>query len=236
MQRVWSEDPIKNAYLKGVITLLERSQHENKKQYEIEILGEKFDVLPNVFPPSYFRDTAFFVENMPDVTGNRILEVGCGTGVTAVMLALKGAMSVVAVDINEDAIKNTILNINKHQLNDRVSCFYSDVFSDINDNEKFDIIYWNIPFGKVDADLSTLERSVFDMGYAAVQRFFTEGVKYLKPGGYLLYGFSPVIGDEVALVEIIKNAGLKTNIIAKAYEELKEYSIEFHLCKAELCL
>ncbi|MCX4028984.1 tRNA (adenine(22)-N(1))-methyltransferase TrmK [Endozoicomonas sp. SM1973] len=236
MQQVWSEDPIKNAYLKGVITLLERSQNENKKQYEIEILGNKFDVLPNVFPPSYFRDTAFFVQNIPEVSGKCILEVGCGTGVTAIMFVLKGAESVVAVDINKDAVKNTILNINRYQLSDRVSCFYSDVFSEINDNEKFDVIYWNIPFGKVNANLSTLQRSVFDMGYAAVERFFIEGAKYLRSGGYLLYGFSPVIGDEDALVKITKNAGLKTTIIAKAYEELKEYSIEFHLCKAVPCV
>ncbi|WP_163833198.1 methyltransferase [Spartinivicinus ruber] len=232
MSRLWSNDPQKNSYLNGVISLLERSQREQQEIYEINILGNKFDVFPNVFPPSYFRDTEFFVSNMPDVTGCHVLEVGCGTGVTAVMFALNGADQVTAVDINDEAIKNTIHNIKKHQVEKKVSCFYSDVYSEVNSEEKFDVIYWNIPFGKVNADLSVLERSVFDKGYAAVKRFFCEGNNYLSPNGKMLYGFSPIIGDEVALSEILQQANMNSHIIAELSVELKEYPIIFHLCQA----
>lgn len=232
MQRNWSEDSQKNKYLQGVIALLERSQMEKKNNYEITILNRNFDVFPNVFPPSYFCDTEFFVKSMPNVVGKNILEVGCGTGVASVMFALSGALDVVAVDINQQAIINTKHNINKHQVFNKIDCFYSDVFSTIKQEPIFDMVYWNIPFGKVDVPLSILEKSVFDTGYAAISRFFNEAANYLKPDGYILYGFSPTIGDEPALREIIKRADLKTTILAKKAIELKEYPIEFHLCKA----
>ena len=63
-----------------------------------------------------FAIPSFFIKAMPDVGGKDILEVGCGSGTSAVTFALQGANHVISVDIYPGAIENTLKNINKHNM------------------------------------------------------------------------------------------------------------------------
>lgn len=62
----------------------------------------------------------------------------------------------------------------------------------------FDVIYWNYPFhpsNKNESELSLLERAVLDPGYTMLRKYLSTASSYLNKSGYLLLGFSSLMGD-----------------------------------------
>ena len=58
-----------------------------------------------VFSPKYFTCSEILARNFPYNEGEDFLEVGCGVGVISTFAALKGAQSVLALDINPRAVR-----------------------------------------------------------------------------------------------------------------------------------
>ncbi len=71
--------------------------------------------------------------------GKRCLDVGCGTGVLSVQLALNGAEQVVAIDIQKEAVGNTMTNAFRNGVADRVSGKVVDLYTYIPE-EKHDLV------------------------------------------------------------------------------------------------
>jgi release factor glutamine methyltransferase len=79
-------------------------------------------VEPGVFVPtqgSFLLWKHLFMDKVGE--GQRCLDVGCGTGLLAVQLALNGAKHVHAVDIDQRAVANTLSNAFRNGVADRVS-------------------------------------------------------------------------------------------------------------------
>ncbi|MBS1678314.1 MAG: homocysteine S-methyltransferase family protein [Actinobacteria bacterium] len=74
----------------------------------------------------------------------RCLDVGCGTGLLAVQLALNGAAHVRAIDIDAAAVTNTMTNAYRNGVEDRVSAGVVDLFP-WTPEERFDLIVANLP-------------------------------------------------------------------------------------------
>ncbi|KWW31311.1 MAG: ribosomal protein L11 methyltransferase [bacterium P3] len=78
---------------------------------------------------SYLRDI--------ELTGCRVLDMGCGTGVLAILAAMRGAQHVDAVDIDEWAYRNAVENVERNGVGSAVRCYLgdtsllSDVFYDV---------------------------------------------------------------------------------------------------------
>eukprot|EP01122_Echinamoeba_exundans_P012504 TRINITY_DN523_c0_g1_i1.p2 TRINITY_DN523_c0_g1~~TRINITY_DN523_c0_g1_i1.p2 ORF type:complete len:130 (+),score=13.29 TRINITY_DN523_c0_g1_i1:669-1058(+) len=71
--------------------------------------------------------------------------------------------------------------------------------------DKFDIIFWNIPWNHVDepaVSLSPLEMAVFDPGLNLLERYFREGFDFLSPDGELFVGYSSTHAEWDAAVEL----------------------------------
>ena len=60
--------------------------------------------------------------------GSRCVDVGCGCGILAVQLALNGAASVHAIDIDRNAVANTLANAFRNGVSDRVDGDTADLF------------------------------------------------------------------------------------------------------------
>lgn len=151
---------------------------------EVEHLGIKITVLKSVFWPRY--DSEEVIRKMEINKGDDILDVCTGSGVIAIHEAQKGAGKVVVLDINPEAVRNTILNAKKFGVENIIEARVSDVFSALKDGEKFDVITCNPPFSKrsiSDPDQRFVEQSIKDEGHILHQKFFENVSKYLKPNG-----------------------------------------------------
>ncbi|WP_443333811.1 methyltransferase domain-containing protein [Streptomyces sp. CB02923] len=67
-----------------------------------------------VFLPSTTHGPALFSRRLPFPRNGAFLEVGCGTGVTAVHAARAGCADVLAVDVEPQAVATTLRNARRH--------------------------------------------------------------------------------------------------------------------------
>lgn len=215
-------------YLDGTQQVLDQTKAE-KKPYTVTICNREFTVLPNVFSPKYFFDTEIFAKNLPIKEGEELLEIGPGTGAISVTAALNGAKRVVAVDINPDAVKNAQLNAKNHGVEDRVEVRLGNLYEALKPNEKFDVIFWNTPFGLTEEEnIPVLERAVYDPGYKATERFIKEAKQHLKEDGRVLIGFSSTLGRLDIIERFVKEAKMKLEL------SHEEESVETHPVKFEI--
>lgn len=201
--------------IKASKKVLEESQKE-EFPYVIEEFGLEIVVHKGVFSPKYFHGWKVFTRNFPNVDGEEVLEVGCGHGATSIYLAKHGAEKVVAVDINPLAVQNTLKNVQRNNVQN-LDVRFSDIYSTLEKNERFDTIYWNMPFIFMPENYeytSMLERGLFDPGYKLIERFLREGKEYLKPNGRILIGTGN-FGDIQGFQSIAKDFGYSITLVAK---------------------
>lgn len=141
----------------------------------ITLAGKTFSIPPTVYKPmeteQHFRD---YVR-----PGERVCDLGCGSGVIAVFCA-DVAGSVVALDISEDAVKVTRENCERHSLRN-VDVRKSDMFSAA--DGAFDVICANPPF--VDIPMKG-ENCQWATSVSVLDRLFHDGRRYLKEGGKIV--------------------------------------------------
>jgi len=51
-----------------------------------------------------------------DLTGKKVIDLGCGTGILAILSAMKGASQVTAIDLDENAVQNALENFRLNSL------------------------------------------------------------------------------------------------------------------------
>ena len=83
-----------------------------------------------------------------------VLDMGSGSGIQGIVMALAGAQHITFNDNSELAVRNTRANINKYELTDRTTVYHGDLFERI--EEQVDIGVFNHPF------FSTEEHPFFD--------------------------------------------------------------------------
>lgn len=81
-----------------------------------------------------------------NVEGKRILDIGTGTGLIALMAAQRNPEAkVLGIDIDEAAVLQAKENVAKSPFSERVSCDLQDILA-FNPQERFDAILCNPPF------------------------------------------------------------------------------------------
>lgn len=74
------------------------------------------------------------------------LDLGCGSGVIAVVLALELSCKVTAVDCSQAALRQAAVNVERHGMADRVHLLYGDFFSALPANTRYDLLVSNPPY------------------------------------------------------------------------------------------
>lgn len=211
--------------------LLRRHLEDDRRPSEFGLLDRTWDLLDGVFSPSYTPVTALFSSWLPYPENGSFLEMGSGAGVTAVMAALSGCRAVTAVDISPASVENTIRNVERHGVGDRVRVLRSDLFSALHPDERFDVIYWNSNFAEAPEDFvnaTDLHHAFFDPRYDAHRRFVRQAPAHLADGGRLLLGFSS-IGNTGLLADICADAGMTTSVLRSERRDLDRTVLEFQL-------
>ena len=132
--------------------------------HEQEFMGFKFYVNENVLIPQ--PDTETLVERtieiirdvQPDTENIDVLDMCTGSGAIAVSIAkLCKNIKICALDISDDALEIAKKNAFENEAN--VEFFKSDMFENISQNAKFDLIVSNPPYIK-ETVISTLSKDV----------------------------------------------------------------------------
>ncbi len=100
---------------------------------------------PEVYPPS--EDSILFIESLEVVPGERVLEIGCGSGVVSIHCA-KAGCAVTCGDINPRAVELAARNAEANGV--RMTVVETDVYSNV--EGRFDTILFNLPYLPVDED------------------------------------------------------------------------------------
>ncbi|MFD3518618.1 methyltransferase domain-containing protein [Streptomyces sp. NPDC058657] len=200
------------------------SRTRTDRPREFDLRGRQWNLLDEVFCPTYSPSTGIaldflgWTESWTTPRRGSMLEIGCGTGVIAVMGALAGCERVVASDISPQAVANARLNAERHGLTDRVEAVRSDLFDALDPAERFDLVFWSsnyvlAPAGHVYG--SVHDMAYVDPGYAAHRRFLAEAPDRLAPGGSALLHFSSR-GDLDALHAMAAETGRELRTLQSA--------------------
>ena len=156
----------------------------------------------------------------------RVLDVGTGSGIQAVTAVEAGARTVVAVDIDQEAL-DQVMSVVKEKGYANLRVQHSDLFSSIGKNDLFDVIIFNAPYlpsDKRDPDLA-LDGGI--EGHELIARFLGEAKNYLLPGGEVLLLFSTQSGFEQVLKAITDHEYVAEELgeLPMFFERLYVYSL-----------
>jgi len=181
--------------------------------YRVErILGLHFLVTPSVFNPKVPRTGMFLAGQLePRVVapGCTVLDMGTGSGVGAVFAA-RHARRVVAVDINEAAVRCAAINALLNGMERKIELRHGDLFAPLG-GERFDLILFNPPF------VSGRPRDARDRAWRSVdvaERFAAGLAAHLNPGGSALVVLSTFGDARLFLAEFAKQ-GLEISVLAQ---------------------
>ncbi len=133
-----------------------------------------------VYPPK--EDTFLLLECLTLMPGEKVLEMGCGTGLISCHIAASGGV-LTAADINPWAVECTRKNLQRNRLEGRV--VESDLFTNV--REAFDLLVFNPPYLAAE-DEGMLEKAWAGgaTGLDVLEPFLESAEEHLLPGGRIL--------------------------------------------------
>lgn len=188
-----------------------------------DYLGATIVVPPEVMPVtpmSHLLGEAVLAEGAP---GMRVLDMGTGSGVNAVLAAMRGA-EVLAVDINPRALEAARANVERNGVADRVEVRASDVFSAVDGD--FDLMVFDPPF-RWFRPRDLRETAMADEGYGAMGRFFEGARRRLRQGGRILIFFG-TSGDLGHLRLLVDAAGFCSEVVAHDDLEREGVTVDYY--------
>ncbi|MBQ2398025.1 MAG: 50S ribosomal protein L11 methyltransferase [Bacteroidales bacterium] len=144
--------------------------------------GIKYDIIINPkmsFGTAHHQTTSLIIDfiSKENIAGKRVMDMGCGTGVFAILSMKMGAEYAKAIDIDVWAAENAKENANKNSVS--VDVLLGDA-SLLSGNEKFDIFFANINRNILLADMQTYSNSIQEGGVLFLSGFYLQDVAILE--------------------------------------------------------
>ena len=174
-----------------------------------------FLVDENVYEPA--EDSLLFAENLAVDEGERVLDMGTGSGLLGVLAASKGGR-VVAVDVNPYAVRCARDNAALNNVRSNITFLRSDLFTAFSEAAKFDLILFNAPYLPTEQGegASWLECAWAGgvSGRQVIDRFLDEFTTYMSKGGRVLLMQSS-LSDVEETVRRFREKGLAARVLAE---------------------
>lgn len=176
-QKNWNEEWERN--FKAVVVddkcMVRAPFHEKDQAMQYDVIIE-----PKMsFGTAHHETTQLMIKLLlkEDLLGKKALDMGCGTGVLAILAKKLGAESVMAIDNDEWAYENAQSNVLKNNCNDIVVHFGD---ATLLENEKFDIILANINRNILLNDISVYDKVLNKPGVLLISGFYKEDLELIK--------------------------------------------------------
>lgn len=141
--------------------------HPERPEMEYDIVIE-----PKMsFGTAHHETTALMIEHLleTDVTGLSVLDMGCGTGVLAILASMRHASAITAIDNDEWAFNNTNENILKNKTSN-IRVYLGD--AGMLKGMEFDVIIANINRNILLADMEAYCKSLKSGGILLLSGFY----------------------------------------------------------------
>lgn len=216
--------PLYNVELESVRALVRRRGAREPLAWiteEKEFCGHPFTVRPGTLVPR--PDTETLVEVAVarfDGDPIHVADVGCGTGAIGLTLALEvPAVRLYALDLSDEALACTRLNVDRHGLKDRVAVRRSDLLSGVPADRPLHWVVSNPPYipsaeiGTLAPEVQLEPRLALDGGVdglAVYRRLVPEAARRVERGLIVEVG----MGQAPAVRALMEAAGLTVTVHA----------------------
>ncbi|WP_034259139.1 50S ribosomal protein L11 methyltransferase [Aequorivita capsosiphonis] len=166
----WNEEWEKNfdpIEVDGKCTV--RAPFHPKKNFEYEIVIEPKMSFGTGHHETTYMMLQFILEN--DFQNKKVLDMGCGTAVLAILAKMRGASDLDAIDIDEWCYENSLENIQRNNIED-ITVYLGDA-SLLND-KSYDVIIANINRNILLNDMEIYRKSLNENGVLYLSGFYTE--------------------------------------------------------------
>ena len=212
--RFWARNLRKFRTLLAVTLARLLGAQDEKKVHGAYYHDKLLVILPTVFDPMRHWSGELLADNLLVKEGDVVLDMGTGSGIQAISAASVAA-KVLACDVNPMAVKCARINSIINGMDDRIECRESNLFSNVREDEKFDLIIFNTPFFFVDP------RNPWEQAYLAgkngeVMRGFWAGVSdHLTPEGKVQIIFSSTVAPFMFEFDEFLNTGLQPTMVVE---------------------
>ena len=163
---------------------------------EAYFMGKWFKVTPDVLIPR--DETELLVQAAISIIKenvlDNILDKGTGSGCIACTIANNTDAVVLGIDISSDALRVALDNVTRLGINNRAVFRKSDLFSNVRDNEKFDMIISNPPYIPTGTELApevmhepALALFAEENGIEFYRKIAEKAPEYLNDSGWLIF-------------------------------------------------
>ena len=176
--------------------------------------GATFRIDAGVQPPK--TGSLLFCRHLEVRPGERVLEIGAGAGLAAVMAARAGA-AVIATDVRPESVACTRENAERNGVADRVDVRLGDGFAPVA-GLTFDLVCTSppqmpTPPGRERDDAEAAADNGGRDGWALLDRVIREAPAHLVPGGRLVFTLFGFLGVERAR-QRLRAAGFAPEVVA----------------------
>lgn len=153
-----------------------------KSSFHKDVENKEYTVVINpkmAFGTGHHQTTILMMQEIlkADFTGKKVLDMGCGTAILAILASMRGAKEVTAIDIDDWCYDNAIENT---KINDITNVKVKVGDASLLGDERFDVIIANINRNILMNDMHRYVQVLQAKGILYMSGFYTEDIPVLE--------------------------------------------------------